>query len=241
MLTRRGRWWMVTGMLALVPAVQGAPKVDAVQVFHTPEVAALAEAAAKGDAARVREQAARANLHATGEQGVTLLQWALLHRSLDGLRALLAAGADPSQPGTGGATVMHLAAMADDPRYLEALIAAGADVNVPHATTGATPLMAAITAQRAAQFDMLLSHHADLDRTDRQGNTALHQAAKLNALDRALALLRAGANPNLHNAQGATFQRYLSMTPVSVLGEQAKAQRAQVQALLRQRGVAIEP
>lgn len=215
--------------------------MDASRVFHSPEVIALAQAAAQGDEAQVRTLARSASLHATGEQGVTLLQWALLHHSLDGMRALLAAGADPSQPGTGGATVVHLAVMADDPRYLAALLAAGADVNVPHAATGATPLMAAITAQRGAQFALLLQRHPDLDRTDRLGNTALHQAAKLNAIDRVLDLLRAGANPQLRNAQGATFQRYLAMTPAAVLDAQARAQREQVHALLRQRGVPIEP
>jgi ankyrin repeat protein len=227
-------------MLAFTLNVTGVSAVQAAVPFADREVAALAEAAAAGDAARVQALATPARLRASGEQGVTLLQWALLHQNLAGFRALLQAGADPSQPGVGGATVVHQAAMAKDPAYLEALIRAGADIDVPHAATGATPLMSALLAQRPAQFALLLARHPALDRTDHQGNTALHVAAKLNQIDRVLDLLHAGANPVLRNAQGATFQTYLAMTPKTLLDAQAQAQRAQVQALLRQRGVALE-
>ncbi len=231
---------MVWAGLLAAPS-EGAQRVDPAKVFFTPETATLARAVLAGDAGEVRQLAARSRLDAVGEQGITLLQWALLNKSLPGLKALLQAGADPRQPGTGGASVVHLAAMADDPAYLDALLAAGADANVQHAQSGATPLMSALTAQREAQFHRLLQARVDLDRTDRQGNTALHVAAKVNAADRVLELLRAGANPVLRNGQGATFMRYLAMTPAQVLSPQALSQRRAVEALLRERGIGQEP
>ncbi|MED5622337.1 ankyrin repeat domain-containing protein [Ideonella sp. BN130291] len=215
--------------------------MDARQVFATPAAAQLAEAAAAGDAARVRQLAAAgADPNASGDQGVTLLQWAVLNKNVAGLNALLDAGADPVRPGTGGATVVHLAAMADDPAYLQALLARRVNVNLPHGRSGATPLMAALMGEREAQFRLLLQAHADTNRPDAQGNTALHVAAKINDAARVLDLLKAGADPHARNAQQATFQRYLVMTPDNVLSAEEKLRRQAVFDWLRAHGVALQ-
>ncbi|MGO1070852.1 ankyrin repeat domain-containing protein [Lysobacter sp. CA199] len=106
----------------------GKQSMRASEVVTDARTAELAEAAAAGDAARVRERvAAGAQVDGRGAKGVTPLQWALYHHSLAGMRALLAAGADPKVAAHDCMTVVHLAAMADDPRYLRALLEHGAD------------------------------------------------------------------------------------------------------------------
>src|SRR5690606_17367180 len=68
------------------------------QTFSDPVAAHLAQAAKSGDAARIRELVAGgANPNAHGNNGTTMLEWAMLQQSRAGFEALLAAGADPSR------------------------------------------------------------------------------------------------------------------------------------------------
>ncbi|KRE94439.1 hypothetical protein ASG87_17705 [Frateuria sp. Soil773] len=211
------------------------------QVFPDTRVAALADAAAAGNAADVRSLVAGgADPNAHGEHGVTLLEWALLQKNLAGLRALLDAGARPGQPGIGGATVLHMAAMADDPAYLRLLLDHGADPNAPHGSTGAPPLAAALMNPREDAFDLLLAHHADPNRADHLGNTPLHVAAQVHKTAAVLRLLEAGADPALRNRRGDTFQAYFNVLPAGGLNPAAKAQHERVHQWLREHGVAVE-
>jgi len=214
--------------------------VDVNRIFLDPAVARLADAAARGDRRQVAELASGVDLAATGDDGVTLLQWALFNKSADGLEALLEAGANPNQPGLDGDTVVHLAAMANDDAYLKILLAKGADPNAPHGDTGATPLRAAMMGERVEQFRALLAAGADPNRPDRMGNTPLHVAGQINEPARALDLLKAGADPAAKNLQGATFQRYLFMTRVDLLNAETRKAREAVQAWLTEHGIAVE-
>jgi hypothetical protein len=214
--------------------------VDVNRIFADPAVARLADAAASGDRARVAELARSVDLAARGDDGVTLLQWALFNKSADGLEALLDAGADPNQIGLDGDTVVHLAALANDDRYLTILLAKGANPNVAHGDTGATPLRSALMGERIEQFRALLAAGADPDRPDRMGNTPLHVAGQINEPARALDLLKAGADPMARNLQGATFQRYLFMTRVDLLNAETRRDREAVQAWLTEHGIAVE-
>ncbi|MGH8080413.1 MAG: ankyrin repeat domain-containing protein, partial [Lysobacter sp.] len=154
--------------------------MQASEVFTDVRSAELAEAAAAGDAARVRELvAAGANPNEAGAKGVTPLQWALYRHSVPGMQALLAAGADPAVGAQDGMTAVHLAAMADDPRYLRALLEHGVSPDTPNTVTQATPLMSALMGERAENFAALLKAGAKPNLADRMGNTALHQAAKI--------------------------------------------------------------
>lgn len=215
--------------------------MDAKQAFPDPRSAELAQAAADGDAARVRALvAAGADPNARGERALTLLQYAMLAQSPRGVQALLDSGADPSRPGLGGSTAVHGAAIANDPQYLELLLAHRADPNAAHAETGETPLSEAASPRYQAQFDALLRAGADPDRADRMGNTALHQAAKLNASGQVLALLKAGANPAARNQQGASFQTFLFKLPADKLNAQARSEREAVLAWLKAHDIAVE-
>jgi len=215
--------------------------MDASKVFADPRVAALADAALAGDAARVRslvKDGADPNAH--GDHGVTLLEWALLRKDLRGMQALLDAGADPSRPGVGGATALHMAAMADDPSYLRLLLDRRADPNAPHGVTQAPPLAAALMNPKDDAFQLLLAHRADPNRADRLGNTPLHVAAKVHKTQCVLRLLEAGADPTRRNQQGITFQAYFNILPAGGLNPTARADHEAVHQWLRQHGVAVE-
>jgi len=208
-------------------------------VFPDPDAGALAEAAADGDSARIRELVrAGADPNARGDKGVNLLQWALLNRSKPGLAGLLAAGADPGPPDSSGATVIHYAALANDPGYLDVLLHHRADPNARDGVTGRTPLMSALMGNREVQFRALLDAGAKPDLADRMGNSSLHVAAKINAFERVLQLLEAGADPTARNQQGYTFQGYLYGTPASVMSEEGRRRREAVTVWLRDHGVA---
>ncbi len=215
-------------------------EVDVHQIFADPRVAELAEAVAEGDAARVQRLAQGTNLQAHGDKNVTLLEWAVLNQSPKGLNALLVAGADPAETGIDGSNVVHLAAMAKDPIYLQTLLAHGAHPDTPHSQTGAAPLSAALMGERPIQFKALLAAGANPNHVDRQGNSALHVAGKINESGHALDLLLAGADPVARNTQGATFQRYLNMTPVKLLTDESRRDREAVQAWLREHGIPVE-
>src|SRR5690349_12619271 len=83
------------------------------------------------------------------------------------MTTLLNARANPSQPGLGGDTVLHMAAKANDASYLELLLDHGADPNAPHGVTQAPLIDAALMNPQNDAFELLLAHHADLNRPDR--------------------------------------------------------------------------
>src|SRR3546814_5544129 len=157
--------------------------------FHYPAVVPLAEAVARGDAARIRALASTADLSAHGEDHITLLEWAIWNQQPDSLSALLEAGADPAAPGMDQETVAHMAAMVNDARYLQVLIDQGAPIDLVGARGGRTPIFRAVENRRAAPFDLLVEAGADIRRTDSMGNSLLHVAAQVNAADRIPPLL----------------------------------------------------
>jgi ankyrin repeat protein len=214
--------------------------VDIHEVFADPAVAELAEAVAAGDSADIRRLAAGVDLRTHGDKNVTLLEWAVLNQSLDGLKALLEAGADPAEPGIDGGTVVHMAAMANDPAYLDVLLAHGAAPDTPHGENGSAPLSAALMGERSVQFHRLLEAGANPNHVDRLGNTALHVAGKINQPNRALDLLKAGTDADARNRQNVTFQRYLFMTPPSLLNAQTRQDREALVAWLREHDIAVE-
>lgn len=209
--------------------------------FTDSATAPLAAAVRASDAALIRELVAGgASPNASGDNGLPMLQWAMLRGSRDAFTALLAAGADPALGDDGGTTAVNLAAQADTDWWLETVLARGASPDTANTRTGETPLMSALLAERAANADRLIAADARLDATDGEGNTALHVAAKINQMDRVLSLLEAGADPSVKNRLGVTFQRYLSITPDAVLAADVRRDRNRVQAWLASNGIAVE-
>jgi uncharacterized protein len=198
-------------------------------------------AASWGNVDEVRRRASPGDLlSTTTASNETLLQRALKLRNRTALVTLLRAGANASQIGEFDNTVIHNGATYRDPKWLKLLLDNGADPNARDGNTDATPIMSAIMYDKIAQFKMLLAGGADLRLGNRTGNTPLHIAAQVNDFDRALDLLRAGADPRALNAQRATFQRYAFMTSEAVLNERASAGRQAVRAWLIQNGIALE-
>lgn len=225
---------------ALAGATERPPVADAKPAiaFADPAIRPLADAVAADKVARIRELVPHSNLAARGDQGVTLLEWAIWNRRPRALAALLEAGADPSLPGMDGETVVHMAAMVGDPVYLEVLLAHGAPVDVVRQGNGWTPLFRAVLHRRHAQREALVAAGADINHRDSTGRGLLHLAADDSAT--VLRLLELGVDPQARDNTGATFQRTFFRAPERVLNDRAKANRDRVRAWLRARGIAPE-
>ena len=216
---------------------------SAKELFRDPKVAALAVAAKRGDTTRMRAlMNDGVDLNIQGVHGLTLLDWALRRGSRSAFDVLLAAGANSTAADSDGKTVVHDAAIADDTTYLAALLAHQADPNVGARDDGSTPLMAALMASCDRQFRMLVATKGvDLNRVDALGQTALLTAAQINAFARVLDLLEAGADPLARGRNGATFQKYLNMTPEHILSKESLERLTAIRAWLSEHQVPIEP
>lgn len=205
--------------------------------FSDPAIRPMADAVAAGDRDRIRALAPTSDLSAQGDEGVTLLEWAVWNQQPAALEALLEAGADPAQPGTDGETVAHMAAMVDDARYLQLLLAHDAPVDLPGARAGWTPVFRAVQDRRDEQVGLLVDAGVDLQRKDSMGNGLLHVAAGVNDAARVLQLLEAGVDPVAANARGETFQDILFAGSDARLSADARAARDRVRDWLKARGI----
>jgi len=208
--------------------------------FSSPNLAPLADAVARGDAAEIRRLVAHTPPDTPGEHGATLLVAAIGAGNLVGAQTLLDNGADPNRPGGGGETPVHAAAFAADQALLQAVLAHGGDPNVRNPVTGGTALTRAILGQHPAQIRMLLDAGADPNLADRNEDAPLHTAARTNASDTILLLLDKGASPLAKNSGGATFQSYYFSFPRNVLNAEALSERRRIVAWLKAHHVPLE-
>ena len=101
---------------------------------------------------------------------------------LDGVRAALEAGADPSQVDANGRTALMVAAQHASPAALEALLAHGADVDW-RAADGTTALMLALRHAGTPEVPLLLLNAgADPSAVDAAGHDVLHYADQNSAV-----------------------------------------------------------
>lgn len=220
--------------------MSAAIKDSAALPFHDPAISPLVEAIANGDVARIRALARSSDLSVHGDEGVTLLEWAIWSQKPNSLSALLEAGADPAALGMDDETVAHMAALVDDPQYLQLLIAHDAPIDIPRPGLGWTPIFRAVESRRYAQFDMLRSAGADIGRTDSMGDSLLHVAAYVNDAGRVLQLLEAGLDPRQTNQRGETFQAALFAGSDARLNASGKAARQKVREWLKAHDVPLQ-
>lgn len=205
----------------------GAPRQSDAATPRTPESAsrryALHEAAKAGDPALVNRALAEgadpnqllpAETPASfARAGATPLILAAESGSLDCVRALLAARANPDTAAADGTTPLIAAARSSNAGgpVIEALADAGAGIDAKDAQ-GRTALMLAAAAANAGKVIALLNAGASVNVTDLGGTTALALAATGAGTpadgtgDSAAvrSLLEAGADPNIADAQGVT-------------------------------------
>jgi len=120
------------------------------------------------------------------------------------IERLLGAGADPRLANRAGMTPLRLAIHANKHEAIKVLCAGGPET-ISDEAHGAYPLLVeAAQMERPDCVRALLAAGADPNVATNLGNTALHWAARTNAINMAQALLDAGANPFAVDKQGKT-------------------------------------
>ncbi|GAB3813484.1 hypothetical protein GCM10028820_08290 [Tessaracoccus terricola] len=230
---------------SLLPAPE--PPPEAADHFTDADAVALAEAVAAGDADEVRRLVAEgADPDAKGLDERTVLQWAILTESDDGLVALLDVGADPNLNGVSGKTPLEDTVDVDTPtavgeRMIPLLLAGGADPSAQNAITGEAPLSVACVTSSALAMQLLIDGGADVDGADRNGGRALHACARVNRGAQLLVLLEAGADPEATTSSGSSFQDYYFGYDREILNERALGEREAVIAWLEEHGYEVIP
>ena len=105
-----------------------------------------------------------------------------------------------------GYTLVHEAIFNKNPKMVKYLAGQGVDVDIPAtAFVGSTPLNIASGLGYLEIVNILLDNGAEPNKTDRDGNTSLHRAArKNNNLEVLKALVDGRADPNKKNNKGET-------------------------------------
>jgi len=133
------------------------------------------------------------------DRGRSPLQMALREGSMQALEQLLKdPRLDVNTPNANGETPLMLAAIKGQLTAVQLLVRRGARIN----KEGWSPLHYACSGPDEGVSAWLLAQGAELDARSPNGSTPLMMAAGYGALDLPAALLKAGADVNLRNAQG---------------------------------------
>ncbi len=164
-----------------------------------PPAAPIADAAQRGDLARVRELVrSGADVNAAQGDGMTALHWAADRGDAEVVGVLLLAGANV-EAGTriGQYTPLHLAARQARFEVAQALLAAGADPMRRTTNSGVTPFHLAAASGDARLVSAMLAKGADPNITENAWEqTPLIFAAAENRPEVIRVLVEAGADPN---------------------------------------------
>jgi ankyrin repeat protein len=180
----------MTAALAVIAASTAFAQGAGVDIFlRTP----LADAAAKGDAARIRGMLASGQspnaFDLYGRPAILLAAWG---NHVDAVEALVEGNVRVDDRDKTGATALLVAADRGYDRIAELLIKGKANVNLDN-RQGVTPLMLAAKNGHLSVVEILVKAGARLDLQDHTGRTALEWADANNRRPVAQYLRRAGA------------------------------------------------
>ncbi|MEJ2622125.1 MAG: hypothetical protein P8163_18305 [Candidatus Thiodiazotropha sp.] len=177
--------------------------------FQEAEALVVARAIEANDLARLETSLARVDPNQPHKRGMTYLNWAFALNHMDAARVLLAHGADPSLE-TEGVSPWMLAMKMEDIRWLQMLVEAGMDINLKQ--HGSPVWFETYLAGNWDHLDYLLAQGIDLNATDRVGNTAAMDLARLEHYGELLKLLKLGADVKHVSRSGATLSGIVEKT-----------------------------
>lgn len=192
---------------APIKATNGAPPASApvVQVASLRDAINKADwAGLKGELAKGVDVNAQMQLVEGSRRQMTLLMYTAMQGSADGVKQLLATGADPDGADPTGTTPLMMAAAKGELAVVTMLLDAKARVDTRN-RWGQTPLMNAAQAGSAEVIKALLAAGASPKAIDEEGNSPLIKAAGSDASVSAIQdLIKAGAEVDSANAEGVT-------------------------------------
>nr|XP_032815029.1 neurogenic locus notch homolog protein 1-like isoform X2 [Petromyzon marinus] len=146
-----------------------------------------------------------AALHAqTDRTGETALHLAARYARSDAAKRLLDAGADANLPDNMGRSPLHAAVSADAQGVFQILIRNRATDVDARMHDGTTPLILAARLAVEGMAEELINCHADVNKVDDLGKSALHWAAAVNNVEATLVLLKNGANKDMQDNKEET-------------------------------------
>ncbi len=184
-----------------------------------PQAQALAKAAEKGDIATMDKLvAAGANPNATGEYGVTVPAWVVLHPNKEGFRHLLELGADPNkiwrqQNPSFDNSLMHFVtreAPNIGTEYVSMTLEVGkGDPNLPRGDLSLPPMKEALCPVCIPAFATLLKAGGDMYYIDWFGRTYAMSATTQENYKLVLFLLENGVDHSKKDNRGHDIVRYM--------------------------------
>jgi ankyrin repeat protein len=176
--------------------------------------AGLHAAAANGDVAEIERLAAageRVNIQDSNSR--TPLHVAVYRKHHAAARALLRLGANPNAFDAQRYDILTIAAVHNDIEMLNIALDGGASTGNVTTFSDPTALSAAAHLGHVEVVRILIAHKAPLDHVNGRGWTALHEAVVLgnggpNHVATVEALVKAGADPDVKDRQGATALTY---------------------------------
>ena len=205
--------YFFVALFLAVLAVLAAPPASAQMAPTEAELHAyggLHAAAARGDVADIEKRiAAGENKEAVDGRHRTPLHVAAFHKQYDAARTLIRLGADPNKLEIDRYDIVTIASVANDVPMLRIALEGGGNPKAVTSRYDGTALIAAAHLGHAEIVRMLIAAGAPLDHVNNLKWTALIESIVLgdggrNHTETLRALVEAGANVNIPDANGAT-------------------------------------